>query len=94
MKIVSKKIRQSARDEDCTLRVSGNCSSTETTVFCHLNSGFRGMGIKSPDLFGVYGCSHCHAMLDAGEVSYQDQLRASQETQMALFSKGLIKVAS
>ena len=89
----SKKIRESARGEDCSLRESPECQDGETVVFCHLNSGFRGTGIKSPDLFGVYACYQCHQILDAGEVLYKDQLRALQETQMKLYHKGLIEVA-
>jgi len=88
----SKKIRESARGESCALRVSVQCQDGETVVFCHLNSNFRGVGLKSPDLFGVYGCYNCHQMLDRGDVSGHDQLRALQETQMKLYEKGLIQV--
>lgn len=86
------KITKSAKGEACSLRVSPNCQDGETVVFCHLNSNYRGIGIKSPDIFGVYGCYHCHVMLDASKVDYQDQLRALQETQMKLVSKGLLNV--
>ena len=48
--------------------------------------------MKSPDLFGVYGCYWCHQLLDASKVDYQNQLRALQETQMKLYEKGLINV--
>ena len=93
MKVVSKKIRASAKGENCTLRVPVVCNNNpETTVFAHLNSPFKGIGNKSPDLFGVYACSGCHTLLDKNGVSYEDQLRAMQETQMKLFQKGLIKV--
>jgi len=94
MKIVSNKIRASARGQDCSLRVSQYCVDDETVVFCHLNSVYRGTGIKSPDLFGVYACQYCHAELDASKVTAYDQLRALQETQMKLAEKGLIKVAA
>lgn len=92
MKVVSKKIRASANGEVCSLRVSPFCKDDETVVFAHLNSQFRGVGIKSPDLFGVYSCFHCHTMLDASKVHARDQLRALQETQMKLLEKGLIKI--
>jgi hypothetical protein len=69
-----------------------NCQDGETVVFCHLNSNFRGVGLKSPDLFGVYGCHWCHSMLDKSEIDAHEQLRALQETQMKLFNKGLIRV--
>ena len=93
MKIKSTKITKSARGESCSLRVSPHCQDGETVVFCHLNSHFRGVGLKSPDLFGVYGCAWCHAELDANRVDKADELRALQETQMKLYEKGLLKVA-
>ena len=86
------KIRKSARDEACTLRVSDKCQDGETVVLCHLNSPYKGIGFKSPDLFGVYGCYHCHQQLDAGMTSKGDQLRALMETQFKLIGKGLINV--
>lgn len=88
----SKKIMASARGESCSLRVSPHCQDDETVVACHLNSNYRGVGIKSPDIFVVYGCMHCHQLLDKSEVDYQDQLRALQETQMKLLAKGLITI--
>lgn len=84
------KITKSARGESCSLRVSPNCQDDETVVLCHLNSNYRGTGYKSPDIFGVYGCHHCHQLLDASKVNYQDQLRALMETQMKLIDKGLL----
>jgi len=84
------KITKSARGESCSLRVSHNCQDGETVVLCHLNSNYRGVGIKSPDIFGVYGCYWCHQLLDTSKVDYQDQLRALQETQMKLIEKGLL----
>jgi len=93
MKIQSKKIRQSARGECCALRTSPQCGyDDETVVFAHLNSNHRGMGLKSPDLFGVYSCSMCHAELDSSKVEAADQLRALMDTQMKLCEKGLIVV--
>ena len=94
MKIVSKKIRNSARGEDCTLRVSPNCGNNETTILAHFNSNFRGMGLKSPDLFTCYCCAECHVLLDSSKVDFEDQQRANQETLMKLYAKDLIKVAS
>lgn len=93
MKIVSKKIRNSARGESCSLRVSHMCND-DTVVGCHLNSNYRGTGLKSPDIWIVYGCNACHELLDSGKVTKEDQLRALQETQMKLAEKGLIKVAA
>lgn len=94
MKIQSQKIKRSAQGEECALRVSPQCQDGETVVFCHLNSNYRGMGLKSPDLFGVYACHACHSELDSNKVNAKDQLRALQETQIKLFQKGLIGVAA
>lgn len=86
------KITRSASGECCSLRVSRNCSHDEPdkVVLCHLNSNYRGVGIKSPDIFAVYGCYECHLLLDASKVTHKDQLRAMQETQMKLVDKGLL----
>jgi hypothetical protein len=94
MKVISKKIRASARNEDCTLRISPQCQDGETVVYAHINSKFRGVGIKSPDIFGCYACHYCHSLLDSSQCSPKDVLRAMQETQMKLIIKGLIEVAA
>ena len=94
----SKKIRQSARDEDCSLRISPNCQDGETVVLCHIGRN-RGMGIKCADYFAIYACSNCHDILD-GRVDghlmdYEldgEKLRALEETQGKLVNKGLITV--
>lgn len=95
--IKSKKIRESARSEDCSLRLVP-CSSTETTVLCHIGR-VKGVGLKCPDFFAVYGCSNCHDVLD-GRVNAgfsktelkAEALRALEETQIKLFNKGLLSV--
>lgn len=94
--IRSKKIRESARGEDCTLRLSF-CSSTETTVFCHIGKS-RGMGLKCGDNFGIYACSNCHDIID-GRVKHSfskdelntEKLRSLEETQERLIAKGLLE---
>jgi hypothetical protein len=56
-------IRQSARDQECTLRFPGICNyRVDTTVLCHKNGA--GMGMKSKDEEGAYGCCDCHRVLD------------------------------
>ena len=93
MRIVSTAIRQSARGKDCTLRIPGVCEPTNrTVVFAHINSKWKGMGIKSPDIFGCYACGSCHRELDANKVPAEDQLRAMQETQMSFCEEELITV--
>lgn len=89
------KIRDSARMEDCSLRL-GNCSSNETVVLCHIGK-VRGMAIKCSDHFAVYACSNCHDKIDCRvkseftkEELAVEKLRALEETQLKLIEKGLL----
>lgn len=96
------KIRQSARDEECTLRLPGCNLRTDTTVLCHSNrlADGKGMGLKASDLNAAYGCSSCHDILDGraprpANMSYealQDAFtHAVAITRARLKAKGLIK---
>jgi len=72
--IKSKKLRDSARGEDCTLNIAGVCNyDSSTTVLAHLpdDSGTGKMGGKSDDICAVYACSDCHDILD-GKKDMQD----------------------
>lgn len=92
--IRSKKVKDSARGEDCALRLVGICSfNPEQTVLCHVGK-MGGRGFKCDDTFSVYGCFNCHQEIDgvnrrelAGDI-----LRAVEETQHKLIEKGLINV--
>jgi hypothetical protein len=67
MGVVSKKLRDSARGQDCTLRLPGICQGgTDTTVLCHMPShiGLKGMGMKVPDYWACFGCHACHDVID------------------------------
>lgn len=92
----SDKIRQSARGEDCSLRLSGCRNDNETVVGCHIpGTGEKGVGLKAPDIFIVYGCNHCHDIIDGrklGDWSFRDIVRALAETQLKLVQKGLLVV--
>lgn len=60
-------ITESARGEECTIRLVGICNrNPETTVWCHANGSAagKGIGMKSHDLLGAYGCSSCHDAYD------------------------------
>ena len=92
----SKKLRNSARDEDCTLQVVGVCNfNPETTVLAHLDSENKGTAYKSSDLFAVYACSDCHSWLDQHLGSEEDRqfysLRALDRTHRKMHSKGVIE---
>lgn len=64
---VSNAIRQSARGEDCTVRIPGVCSfDPAKTIWSHAPFGAAGKGrsIKSLDLCGAYCCTACDAAID------------------------------
>jgi len=96
--IRSKKIKDSARGEDCSLRLIGTCNNnSETTILAHIGRD-RGTAIKCNDTFAIYACSACHDAID-GRASYdslanpniqEDLLRALEETQSKLIDKGLL----
>lgn len=90
----SKKIMNSAKGEDCTLRLVGICNfNPETTVAAHVGR-VRGVGIKCSDICVVYACSECHREIDShGRAEYADDVnRAWEETLNKLFEKGLIGI--
>lgn len=98
----SKKLRESARGESCTLMIPGVCDhGTETTVLCHLHDQVSGMGTKASDLAAVYGCRGCHSVMD-GAVRPPEWvtpatvascvLDALIRTHQRMFEKGLIQV--
>ncbi len=96
MIVKSKKIRDSARGENCTLRLDGCLPGNDTVVLCHApGTGMKGTGLKVPDIFAFYGCHHCHSVVDGrvkGEWTYRDIVRAMAETQMKLIEKGLVVI--
>ena len=60
-------ITQSARGEECLVRLPGICNhNPETVVWIHANGSAagKGIGVKSNDLLGAYACSACHAVVD------------------------------
>lgn len=95
-----RKIRESARNERCTLRIETVCNGrTDTTVYCHSNllADGKGMGLKANR--GCYGCFDCHDVLDGRRprpkhMSHEDLMRifesACEETLAILKRKGII----
>jgi hypothetical protein len=63
-----KKIRDSAKDEDCTVQSPGCNYDPATTRFLHYRSpdDGAGVGLKPDDTSGVYGCSNCDNWLGEG----------------------------
>ena len=94
----NKKITNSARGEECQVRIPAHCNfNPETTIPAHLNGG--GMGTKHNDAFIAYCCSDCHNVLD-GHVTAnftQNEIKLMHHegvvrTQYILIEKGLITV--
>ncbi len=96
MRVISTKLRESARGQDCSLRIPGICNfNPETTVLAHLPCGQKGVGMKSPDQMAVFSCSCCHTFIDGprfSELSAKHILQALAETQMHWVQKGLLIV--
>ena len=94
------KIQASAKGEECTLQIFPYCNGNpETTVLCHGNSNDKGVGNKSPDWHGAYGCSDCHDVLDGRKKTDLDALeilkcfmRGQFRTMKRLIEKGLVWV--
>ncbi len=60
-------ITESARGEECQVRLPGICLGTrDTTVLAHGNGSAYGKGFwaKSPDYQGAYACWTCHDVYD------------------------------
>ena len=95
------KIRQSAKGEECQLRIYPYCSgSTETVVLCHMPTGAGGMGMKSPDWWSSYGCNVCHDIVDGRRRSGLTQHEILQcmyggvyRTLSLLIDKGVVHVS-
>lgn len=92
---VSKKIRDSARGEECSLRLPCCNGDPETTVLAHLRYfGWAGIAQKPHDFLAVYACDACHANLDSRDGNavwgWDDVLRGLGETLTKLHRKGLL----
>lgn len=99
MSVISKKIRNSARGQQCQVRIPGVCNrNPETVILAHVGKG-SGMGQKCDDIHATYACSACHDVID-GRVRIGDPrinrlyaYDAMVRTQKLLLEQELIKVA-
>ena len=69
-----------AQGQECLLLISSRCLTDEgsTTVAAHDNSlqSGKGMSLKADDSRTVWGCYHCHAILDQGKLDYEERQQA------------------
>ena len=64
--IRSKKYREAARGEDCTLNIVGVCNyDNSTTVLAHFPDETKGIGKKSDEISSGFSCSCCHDVIDS-----------------------------
>jgi hypothetical protein len=93
------KLRESARGQDCLVRLPGVFNrNPETVVLAHLGGG--GMAYKTADYEGSFCCSSCHDALD-GRVTTDnthDELelmhrQGATRTRDYWVKEGLIKIA-
>ena len=58
-------LRKFARDKPCLLRLPGCDGGGPTTVLAHIRYGsLAGIGMKVPNICGVWSCASCHNQLD------------------------------
>ena len=81
------KIRESAKGQQCQVRLEGICNfNPETVVLAHINGA--GMGVKAHDFHGTYCCSDCHAVVDGAKSHH------SKESVLIAFYEGVIRTQS
>lgn len=101
--IRSKKLTDSARGQECTMRIPMVCTGDPaTTVWAHSNLGIhgKGKGIKATDVMGAYMCFACHAAYDGRiktihiEPADMDLMfyQAMADSWLKLIEMGIIKV--
>lgn len=92
------KIRESARGEDCQIRLPGVCNHDPATVVWAHASGSaagKGMGMKAPDILGAYACYACHMAVDGQTKVSRHEVRLAfweghARSVIKLIEKGLI----
>ena len=98
--IRSKKIREAARGQRCTVRLPGVCChDSETTVLAHFSYASSGMGIKPGCISAAFCCHYCHAVVDGrakAPVQKDDiewcKARGMAETWQRLAEMGVIEI--
>jgi hypothetical protein len=94
--IRSKKMREGARGQTCTMQLVGICNNDpSTTVFAHSDHWMHGkaLGSKAHDIFGADMCYACHTEYHKDELKYfHDFVRAMARTQLRRIEQGIITV--
>lgn len=98
--IRSKAMTDSARDEECTVRIVGICNyRTDTTIWAHLPDESKGGSTKADDISGCYSCQACHDAMDGRRktaLTAEDRefymRRAMVRTWRRLLDKGIVTI--
>lgn len=87
--------REEARGKECQIRIPGVCNgNNETVVLCHLNNKRLfgvGTGQKVPDIFGAWGCSACHDVVDGRTMWTECEDRAAELLVDKQFYEGVFR---
>ena len=91
---MSRNLRREAIDRECQIRLEG--CQVHPCCLCHFRViGISGMGMKSPDLLGAWGCYSCHTKVDTilrhDTETQLDFAKAVFRTQAILLKEGKIK---
>ena len=88
-------ITDSARGQDCLIRLAGVCNhNRDTVVFCHFRlSGISGIGYKTDAPIGAYGCSACHSVVDSSKdpETQLDFAKGCLRTIESMWRRGILK---
>jgi len=94
--IRSKKMRDGARGQTCTMRIPGICNhDPETVVFAHSDYFMHGKatGLKGHDIFGADMCSSCHEAYHKNNFDLGlDFMKAMSETLLRRIKQGILVV--
>lgn len=83
--LVSKKLRDFAKGQECQMLSEWCNGNPETVVLCHSRRRTGpGMAQKPHDFWGYHGCSDCHANED--KIEDRELYDAIRRTQWAVFA--------
>ncbi|MCK9394199.1 MAG: DUF1364 domain-containing protein [Methylobacter sp.] len=95
------KITESAKGQNCTVRLPGCSFDPATTVFAHIAGVRFGHGMAKKTKLGAYACHKCHDLIDSRVPRPEGMTRqdiklahyeATMETLLQLDEKGLINL--
>lgn len=96
--LVSKKARNNANMQPCTLCLPCCNHDPSTVILAHIRLfGAAGIAQKPDDWFAVFACSACHDALDArngmtsGLWGFEDLLRGLHRTLKVQFADGIFR---